>query len=341
MTIRHLKIFVCVYEERGITAAAKKMYLAQPAVSQVIKEIEQYYTAPLFDRISKKLYPTAYGDKLYRYATEILSLYCEMEQAMQNLENKDIYIGTSITIGSHMLSEYIKKSEALYPDYKLHIQINSSDRIESMLLDNALDFGLIEGQVHSQLIQSEKFAMDIMLFLHMLQLSACTFGGGYVIVSLMRARFVHKLHWLTEKELLDYTAIAQAAPGAVAVNASILVGYRVGGAFGVFVSVLGTVLPPLVLLSALSYGYAAVQSNQIIQWLLKGMQAGIVAIVSDVTVTLALPYLKNKNYRMLLVMLLTFILVAFLEVNVVFVILGGLLLGLVSTLIRNKRNGHN
>ena len=70
------------------------------------------------------------------------------------------------------------------------------------------------------------------LFLSTLQLSAFTFGGGFVIIPLMRKKFVEQLHWIDEQEMLDLTAIAQSSPGAIAVNASILVGYRVAGATG-------------------------------------------------------------------------------------------------------------
>lgn len=65
------------------------------------------------------------------------------------------------------------------------------------------------------------------LFLSTLQLSACTFGGGFVIIPLMRRKFVEELHWIEEEEMMDLTAIAQSSPGAIAVNASLLVGYRV------------------------------------------------------------------------------------------------------------------
>ena len=84
------------------------------------------------------------------------------------------------------------------------------------------------------------------LFLSVMQLSAFTFGGGFVIIPLMRKKFVEKLHWLDEQEMLDLTAIAQSSPGAIAVNASILVGYRVAGVPGALLTVAGTILPPLV-----------------------------------------------------------------------------------------------
>ena len=81
------------------------------------------------------------------------------------------------------------------------------------------------------------------LFYSTFCLSAFTFGGGYVIVPLMRKKFVNELEWLDEKEMLDLTAIAQSAPGAMAVNAAILVGYRLAGILGAFITILATVLP--------------------------------------------------------------------------------------------------
>ena len=91
------------------------------------------------------------------------------------------------------------------------------------------------------------------LFSSMLYISAFTFGGGFVIVSLMQKKFVDQLHWIDEEEMMDLTAIAQSSPGAIAVNASILVGYRVAGVPGALVTVLGTVLPPLIILSIISF----------------------------------------------------------------------------------------
>ena len=91
------------------------------------------------------------------------------------------------------------------------------------------------------------FAFYRKLFCSTFYLSAFTFGGGYVIIPLMRKKFVEQYHWIEEEEMLDLTAIAQSSPGAIAVNASILIGYRLAGLFGALVTVLGTVLPPLIL----------------------------------------------------------------------------------------------
>lgn len=91
------------------------------------------------------------------------------------------------------------------------------------------------------------------LFLPTLKLSACTFGGGFVIVPLMRKKFMKEYRWIGEQEMLDFIAIAQSSPGAIAVNASILVGYRMAGVIGALLTVLGTVLPPLAIISVISF----------------------------------------------------------------------------------------
>lgn len=157
------------------------------------------------------------------------------------------------------------------------------------------------------------------------QLSAFTFGGGFVIVSLMKKIFVEKLKWLGEDEMLDYTALAQSSPGVIAVNASILVGWRIAGAAGAAVTVFATVLPPLIVLTVISFGYEAFRDNFVVQCVLRGMQAGIAAVIADVVITLALTIIKSKKLVFIILMAASFVTAAFFNVNVILVIaVGGL-----------------
>ena len=84
------------------------------------------------------------------------------------------------------------------------------------------------------------------LFFSTLYLSTFTFGGGYVIVSLLKNKFVDELGWITQDEMMDLVAIAQSTPGSIAVNGAIVVGYKIAGILGILVSILGAVLPPFV-----------------------------------------------------------------------------------------------
>ena len=113
------------------------------------------------------------------------------------------------------------------------------------------------------------------LFLSTLYLSAFTFGGGYVIVTLMKKKFVDEYHWIEEKEMLDLIAIAQSSPGAIAVNGAIVVGYKLAGITGAVTAIVATILPPLVIISLISGIYNAFRENVIISQLLTGMQAGV------------------------------------------------------------------
>ena len=177
------------------------------------------------------------------------------------------------------------------------------------------------------------------LFTATFLLSAFTFGGGYVIVPLMKGRFVDDLHWLDEQEMLDLTAIAQSAPGPIAVNAAILLGWRVAGPLGSAVAILGTVLPPLVILSVLALFYAAFRSNRVVAAVLKGMQAGVAAVIASVVCGMAGNILKEKQLLPDLIMAAAFLSTWFLGVNVAYIILASALTGVLCTLWRQRHRG--
>lgn len=159
------------------------------------------------------------------------------------------------------------------------------------------------------------------LFLSMLYLSAFTFGGGYVIVTLMKKKFVDKYHWISEKEMLEITAIAQSAPGAIAVNGAIILGYRIAGMAGAAVSVLGTILPPIVILSLISLFYDFFRDNIIVSQVLAGMQAGVAAVIADVVIEMGSNVIKEKNILSILIMFLVFTASYILKINVIYIIL--------------------
>ncbi|MBS6398235.1 MAG: chromate transporter [Clostridiales bacterium] len=175
------------------------------------------------------------------------------------------------------------------------------------------------------------------LFLSTLQLSACTFGGGFVIIPLMRKKFVEELHWIEEQEMMDLTAIAQASPGAIAVNASILVGYHVAGVTGALLTVLGTVLPPLVIISVISFFYTAFRDNLIVNMAMTGMLAGVAAVICDVVLTMGQEILRRKRVLPVAVLILSFLAVRFWNVNIIAVILFCGLIGAVDTVCSEKK----
>ena len=175
------------------------------------------------------------------------------------------------------------------------------------------------------------------IFISTLYLSAFTFGGGYVIVSLMKKKFVDEYHWIEENEMLDLVAIAQSAPGAIAVNGAIVVGYKLAGIAGVMTAILGTVIPPFLILSILSVFYQTFRSNYVVSQMLEGMQAGVGAVIASVVFDMGKPILKEKDILSILILAGAFIASYMWKINVVFIILFCGVLGVCRTLLGKRR----
>lgn len=159
------------------------------------------------------------------------------------------------------------------------------------------------------------------LFSSTFSLSAFTFGGGFVIVPLMKKKFVENLKWIDEEEMINMVAIAQSSPGAIAINASIIVGYRLAGVVGALIATIGTILPPLIILTVISFFYQEFSDNVIINALLKGMQAGIAAIIIDVVLVLASNIIKKKEILSFFIMIGAFVATFYFKLNVAYIIL--------------------
>lgn len=175
------------------------------------------------------------------------------------------------------------------------------------------------------------------LFISTLYLSAFTFGGGYVIVTLMKEKFVDELHWIEEDEMLDLIAIAQSAPGAIAVNGAIVVSYKLAGLLGALVAILATILPPFVIISAISYFYELFRDSFVISTLLAGMQAGVAAVIASVVWDMGGGIVKQKSALSLVIMAAAFVAVCVYRVNVVIVILVCIAMGVLRTVLAGRK----
>ncbi len=174
------------------------------------------------------------------------------------------------------------------------------------------------------------------LFTSMLSISTFTFGGGFVIVTLMKRRFVDELGWLEENDMLDMTALAQSCPGAIAVNAAILAGRRVAGGPGVAAAVLGTIIPPMTILSIISYFYAQFAQNAWVAAILAGMQAGVAAVIVDVVLNLGGGVLRERKMLLNVVLIGAFA-AALLGVNVMYIVLACAGIGVLNAVLGRRR----
>jgi len=177
------------------------------------------------------------------------------------------------------------------------------------------------------------------LFLSTLYISSFTFGGGFVIVTFMKKKFVDELHWIDEQEMLDMTALAQSSPGAIAVNAAILVGWQVEELLGMLIAVLGTIIPPMLILSIISLFYNAFATNIYVALVLKGMQAGVAAVILDVVCDLGDKVVKSHSPLYIGLMVAAFAANFVFNVNVILIILAAAVLGIVRVLLQSRKGG--
>ena len=177
------------------------------------------------------------------------------------------------------------------------------------------------------------------IFSATLVLSAFTFGGGYVIISMMKKAFVDQRGWLEEDELVELIALGQSSPGGVAINACVLLGYRLRGLPGALCALVGTILPSLIILSVVYVFYDFFRDNPYVASTFKGMQAGITAVIADVVVDMTAPYLKKEKAVQLAIAVAAFILAMVTDLNVAWIILGAAVLGGGLTLVRKWRGG--
>ncbi len=173
----------------------------------------------------------------------------------------------------------------------------------------------------------ESFKFYVTLFFTTFYISLFTFGGGYVIVPFMKKKFVDGYHWIEEEEMLDLIAIAQSTPGALAVNAAILVGYRLKGILGSIVTIIATVLPPFFILSIISTIYSTFIKNSYVNGMLKGMQAGVAAVIISVVLDLLKEEKEEKNKSFYFVLIGAFLASFLFQINVALIIIAAAFVG--------------
>ncbi len=169
-------------------------------------------------------------------------------------------------------------------------------------------------------------------------ISTFTFGGGYVVVPMVRRYFVERKQYFSEEDLMEMSAIAQSSPGAIAINLSALAGYRVAGVIGVMISCIASIIPPLFILGVISAFYTMFISNHLISAILKGMQAGVAALIVDLVVDMCSIIIKEKSLFLTLLIPTAFIANFIMEVNVAVILLVTCLLCMIRVFLKKGRN---
>ena len=176
----------------------------------------------------------------------------------------------------------------------------------------------------------------LLLFLTFLKIGAFTFGGGYAMIPLIQREIAEEKQWITDDDILEIVAIAESTPGPIAINAATFVGYRVAGFWGALLSTLGVVLPSFLVISVISFLLEQFSSLKAVQYAFFGIRAGVLALLLKALWTM---FKKAEKHKLAyIVMALAFLLTAFLNVNVLFVIIGCALLGLIAALIARRKH---
>lgn len=142
MTLRHIEIFAMVCREGSVTKAAEFLHISQPTVSVAIKELEEHYGNPLFERISRKLFLTPFGQRIYDRSLSLLNLYSDVSEARQVYDI--IRIGTGTAIGKFFLPKIIKLFLESHPDVRIQTSVGDATRMYRLLMKNDLDFTIAE-----------------------------------------------------------------------------------------------------------------------------------------------------------------------------------------------------
>ncbi len=176
------------------------------------------------------------------------------------------------------------------------------------------------------------------LFISTFYISAFTFGGGYVIVPLMKDKFVNDLGWIDEEEMLDLIAIAQSSPGAMAINTSILLGRKVAGKIGMIVSIFATALPPLIIISIISLFYEQFRTNEYVKLFLRAMQASVCAVIFSAVYDLSEKVFNKKEPIYMLFALLALVSKLVFNINVIYIIIVTIVLSIGKYYYDEKRS---
>ncbi|NLZ25576.1 MAG: chromate transporter [Clostridiales bacterium] len=181
------------------------------------------------------------------------------------------------------------------------------------------------------------------LFVSTFAISAVAFGGGFVVLPMMRRTYVENLRWIDDADMQNYIAIAQSSPGTIAGNTAMVIGFKIAGVLGAVVCAFASVLPPFLIITAAFYLYNAIISMEIVRQIMYGMQAGVSAVILDFVVKMISDTALGKSKIFAIVLMCAaFIASFFFSFSVIYIILVAVVIGiafLYSKLYCNKKKG--
>lgn len=170
------------------------------------------------------------------------------------------------------------------------------------------------------------------MFITFFKVGAFTFGGGFAMLPIIQNEIVVKQKWIDEDEFVDALSLTQAAPGPIAVNTSIYVGYKLKKIPGAIVCVLGCILPSFIIISIMARFFSVFRNNQIIGKFFMGVRPAIVALILSAAYNLFNRNTRENIYLRVFTALLTVIAIVIIEINPVWTVL----IGAMTAILYNK-----
>lgn len=175
----------------------------------------------------------------------------------------------------------------------------------------------------------------LQLFLVFFKIGAFTFGGGYAMIPIIQRETVENKGWVSDDDIHDIIAIAESTPGPIAINSATFVGYRVAGVLGAAFATFGVVLPSYLIISVIAYLLREFYEYRVVRYAFYGIRAGVLALIFK---ALYMMFKKTpKEWAAYVIMGAAFLVSAFVDINLIFVIIGCAIFGLVYSLINERR----
>ena len=173
------------------------------------------------------------------------------------------------------------------------------------------------------------------LFFTFCRIGGLTFGGGYAMLPIIQKEIVEEKKWATEEEVLDYYAVGQCTPGIIAVNTATFIGYKVHGIIGAIVATLGVVFPSLIIITIIAALLKNFANYSIVQHAFSGIRVVVTALIVSAILKLAKTSIKNSTT--LIIAIIAFILVAFVNLSPIYIVIAAACIGLILKFIRGRK----
>ena len=170
------------------------------------------------------------------------------------------------------------------------------------------------------------------LFFTFCRIGGLTFGGGYAMLPIIQKEIVEEKKWATEEEVLDYYAVGQCTPGIIAVNTATFIGYKV---HGIIVATLGVVFPSLIIITIIAALLKNFANYSIVQHAFSGIRVVVIALIVSAILKLAKTSIKNSTT--LIIAIIAFILVAFVNLSPIYIVIAAACIGLILKFIRGRK----